>query len=450
MIKRTTLDRQFATAKYGFGKRYKQWQDIEHCVVVEGEVGCGKTTSLIQFVRAHNAFYFSFKNTSGKVALQLFTEALSKKISITQINNWDDAFDAVKEYSKRQTYFVFDDFDYIFNDVDFKKSFSSYYFNKKRMQIFLVLSLKAGSESEKQFLSAEWLTLNYFSIAEIRKRLPSKNGIDIVDIYAMTGGIPALVDEYDNTYSFWDNVKKLCNCQSTFRTFMPNLLSEIFRRTEAYYSILYAIACGYERVSEIANFTGFANNKCDNYLKALIHHRILSYKKDFNEQGLIKGYYRFANSYYKMWFVLIYPNRTRLFSENDEYWETVFRQKFKEISDEQYIAACFRLVENKAAFNATAEQLRRKKRVISTENFHYFFDAFLKDCHNQGLYVKILIDEGFGKKQIEAFNRAISMVHPFYESEMFVFSKVSFSKTAFADANNVEEYHLVPVERLRY
>jgi hypothetical protein len=76
-------------------------------------------------------------------------------------------------------------------------------------------------------------------------------------------------------------------------------LNKHFRKPELYNAILSAIAEGNVRSSQISQAIGEANNKTDKYCRALIDSDFLE-KKD--------GNYSFTNSYFELWYKLLYPN----------------------------------------------------------------------------------------------------------------------------------------------
>lgn len=50
---------------------------------------------------------------------------------------------------------------------------------------------------------------------------------------------------------------------------MDSKMSKSFRTPESYNILLYAMANGYNRISESAAYSGYPKNKCDKYIKAL-------------------------------------------------------------------------------------------------------------------------------------------------------------------------------------
>jgi len=140
------------------------------------------------------------------------------------------------------------------------------------------------------------IDLNYFSIPEVMKLYPALSKLDILGLCAVSGGVPKIQNGYDAQISYEDNLRRMLEPSSAFVSFMPELMTRYFRRPENYHHILCAIAHDNHRVSEIGKFTGYAYNKCDNYLSGLMSCGFVKSDKAISKRGADKTAYRLTNN----------------------------------------------------------------------------------------------------------------------------------------------------------
>lgn len=102
--------------------------------------------------------------------------------------------------------------------------------------------------------------------------LAENKGLDPLDALrtiAITDGIPELVQLFDFQRPFAENLGVLFTQNSTYFRYAESELRRHFRTPETYNILLYGMATGHNRISQLAEFSGFPQNKCDKYLKAL-------------------------------------------------------------------------------------------------------------------------------------------------------------------------------------
>lgn len=96
---------------------------------------------------------------------------------------------------------------------------------------------------------------------------------------------------------------------------MKDKMCECFRTPENYNTLLYAMANGYNRISELSAFSGYPKNKCDKYIKTLCEFGLV--RKEPEKNGH-KKYYP-ANSYIALWYntlLTAVPNADGNFDED--------------------------------------------------------------------------------------------------------------------------------------
>jgi hypothetical protein len=182
------------------------------------------------------------------------------------------------------------------------------------------------------------IKIRYFSIPEVMKLFPKLSKFDALGLSAVSGGIPKILMEYDEQLSFEDNLRHMLQPDSVFVGYMPYLMEKYFRRPEIYNCILCAIAYGNHRISDMGKFTSFAYNKCDNYLAALISAEIVTAEKEKSKNDAERTTYVFTNSYFRLWYLYVYQNRTLLSIGNEELVEHFV----KSITEKEIHAFIFR------------------------------------------------------------------------------------------------------------
>ena len=93
------------------------------------------------------------------------------------------------------------------------------------------------------------------------------------------------------------------DAQEELYRLLSQMLSEQFRIPESYHAILYAIATGKHRLSEIAKHMAVPNNQCKKHLDALIAVGLIEVKEHC---------YSILNSYLDFWHRYFYLNASRL------------------------------------------------------------------------------------------------------------------------------------------
>ena len=141
--------------------------------------------------------------------------------------------------------------------------------------------------------------------------LRNRNSAEII---SLTAGIPALLFEYDPEMPLEANIRSVLRTDSEFYRLAPDWMNSCFRTPESYNTLLYGMAHGCHRISELAAFSGFPKNKCDKYIKTLIKHGLV--QKEIGSNGC--GRYLPANSYLYLWYRVLFsaiPDAGGWFSE---------------------------------------------------------------------------------------------------------------------------------------
>jgi len=98
---------------------------------------------------------------------------------------------------------------------------------------------------------------------------------------------------------------------SPFLRYAPDFLRDEFRSPESYNTLLYDMALGYHRISQLAEFSGYPKNKCDKYLKALTAVGLIEQCQKKDGAGQLRTHYYPAGGYWKVWYRCYFPHQTQ-------------------------------------------------------------------------------------------------------------------------------------------
>ena len=210
-----------------------------------GKSGMGKTLLTWQYVKDHGGLYFSFRNLDA---------ALAPRIFFPDCSNWDAFFQKILETKNRPVIF-FDDMDDR-NDKDI--------FLEKlpllKGSAFVVLIYRRESQIPEKAKTLIMKPLTPPDLCREYKKLEQRDALRII---AMTDGIPALVSLFRLDLSFEENIKNLFVADSLYLRYAEENLRREFRSPESYNTLLYGMAIGRNRISQLAEFSGYPKNMCD-------------------------------------------------------------------------------------------------------------------------------------------------------------------------------------------
>ena len=135
--------------------------------------------------------------------------------------------------------------------------------------------------------------------------------LDALRIIAITNGIPGLVRLFDFQKSFAENLPSLFVHDSAYFRYAESELRRSFRTPETYNILLYGMATGHNRISQLSEFSGFPQNKCDKYLKALDKAGLSETEQRKDTAGHIRTHYYPKGGYWKTWFRYVFPSQGR-------------------------------------------------------------------------------------------------------------------------------------------
>lgn len=240
------------------------------------------------------------------------------------LNTWQAFFDYLTKFiDKNGIVLIFDELPYIYKTNPNFLSILQFFWDEKWKNMNFKLILCGSSISMMQEIALSYsspvygrrtgqIELKPLSYLDFRKLFKDWDEEDIMSAYAVLGGIPRYVEEFDQTKSLFENIKKAFLDRDAFLYKEAKfLLMEEFKDFANYFSILKAIAFGKTTFNEISHFSGVSPNKLFVYLSKMMELNII--RRDIpvtlsKEKSTRAGNYMLHDYFFRCWFRYVYPN----------------------------------------------------------------------------------------------------------------------------------------------
>lgn len=312
-------------------KLYKKTEKQAQFLVLYGRRRVGKTELVKQFFKNKPNLYYLASKGSAKDQLRTATEIITgyfgeEFLGRDAFLEWRALFDYLGKKLKdtgERLVLVFDEFPYL---VESDKALSSYFQygwdeKLKETKVMLVLMGSSIAMMYKHALNhssplyarrtSQWL-LEPFDFAQSKNFFDTGDFEKVFSFYALAGGIPAYLKEFDAQKSILKNIEEKVLTKGSFLYLEPELLlADEFKEPRKYLTILKAVGLGRTKYSELLNSTGFENNILSSYLRTLIDLKIVKREVPITEkspQKSKKGNYSLADSFLSFYFSFVFPN----------------------------------------------------------------------------------------------------------------------------------------------
>ena len=364
-----------------------------------GKSGMGKTSLAQGYLEAYGGQYFSFRNLDVTFAPQIFRPGCKL---------WTEFFAEIGEAKNRPVIF-FDDMDDRNNKEEFLNALPELV-----GKAYVVLIVR--TKMELPFPSTVPMLL-----AENKALEP----LDALRTIVITDGIPELVQLFDFQKSFAENLPSLFVRDSAYFRYAESELRRNFRTPETYNILLYGMATGHNRISELSEFSGFPQNKCDKYLKALDKARLLETEQRKDVAGHIRTHYYPKGGYWKTWFRYVFPSQGRyLGAQEGEALQQFADEIDKTVVAEYFKKVCWNWLEknyHSCYWDGLLKFDDPKQRDVTVNSIRF---DYVQETKDHTIYVKIWGDvrEGFPKEAFQKIEAAATLVRPFYDNIYYLFS----------------------------
>lgn len=303
--------------------------------VLTGRRRVGKTELVKHFLakrQNRKFFYFFIAKKRSNLLLQEFSAILAKQYPIltAEFKTWEQFLKFIFEISRKEKIIaVFDEFQnfkYIDSSVfSILQKYIDQYKDKSKLNLIVIGSIFTLMEKifynskEPLFGRAKHkLLLNPFASNEVRKILldNKKNDfIDLINFYAVFGGIPKYYNDIDNLNIYnknFDIILKtlIFNENGLLKREGFDLVADEFGRNyQTYFSILQSIAVGKTKTSEISNNTGIAVGTLSQYLEKLVfYYKLIDRRMPLLDEKTKKSRYKLNDQFLTFWFRYLYKN----------------------------------------------------------------------------------------------------------------------------------------------
>jgi len=319
----------------------EKWQsNIAQLFIIYGKRRVGKTELIKQFIKDKPAIYFLADKRTAADQLrelgQIVGSRFKDEILIKNgFGDWLEVFSYLKtKTAAKPLVLAIDEYPYLTENDEstsslFQKGWDEYLKNTK---IFLILSGSSVAMMESETLNQSaplfgrrtgQILVEPLNFSQSRKFFPEKNFSDFLNIYAITGGMPAYLKQFEDGGELSEEIKKkIFNKTAFLHNEVEFTLKEELRETKNYLAILRAIALGKRKLSEIVNEVGLDKATANKYLSVLINLRLVEREVPITEDKPDKsrrGLYKISDNFFVFWFQYIFPYKSYLEMDNYDY-----------------------------------------------------------------------------------------------------------------------------------
>lgn len=306
-------------------------------IVLYGRRRVGKTETLREFCKGKPHVFFSCTQTTDRVQLRNFSgrilkEDIPARNYISEFDDWEKAFRAVLDlpYGDRKKLLVIDEFPYMCRG---NRSIPSILQNLwdselRGSNVMIILCGSAMSFMEKELLAEKnplygratgIYKMKEMGFYDAAKFFPNYSDHDKVLAYAVLGGIPHYLRQWNPEFSVSENIQRnILTKGCILYSEVDFLLHQELRETPIYNSIIETVALGSTRLNEISQKSLIEDaSKTSVYLKNLIELGIV--EREFSVDAKVKehansnrGTYRLTDNFFRFWYAFGFSNFSQL------------------------------------------------------------------------------------------------------------------------------------------
>lgn len=306
-------------------------------VVLYGRRRVGKTETLREFCRNKPHVFYSCREISDKLQLRSFSEKLlNEKIPaasyIKEFADWEAALRCITDlpYVDSKKLLIIDEFPYMCKNNESIPSILQNLWDEvfKDENVMIVLCGSAMSFIEKELLAEKnplygratgIYKMESMGFYDAAKFFPNYSDRDKIIAYAVLGGIPHYLAQFNPDLSLDDNIKKnILTKGCALYSEVEFLLRQELRETPLYNSIIEAVALGNTKLNDISTKSLVEDtSKTSVYLKNLIELEII--EREFSVDDGTKerantnrGLYRLTDNFFRFWYAFVFTNYSEL------------------------------------------------------------------------------------------------------------------------------------------
>lgn len=304
-------------------------------IVIYGRRRIGKTETIRQFCENKQHIFYTCVECTDEQQLKSFSaRVLQKGIPAAQyiksFGDWEQAFRSIPEVKNSgKTVLVIDEFPYMVRGNSSIPSILQNLWDEqlKNENIMIILCGSAMSFMEKEVLSEKnplygrargILKMKEMNFYDAIQFVPNYSPVEKIKTYAILGGIPHYLKQFDDNISLAENItKNILTRGSILYSEVEFLLRQELRETSIYNVVIEAIALGNTKLNDIYQKTQIEKTKLSVYLKNLMDLGIIcrefAVDDGVKEQANVqRGLYRVVDNYFRFWYAFVFPNISEL------------------------------------------------------------------------------------------------------------------------------------------
>ena len=304
-------------------------------IVLYGRRRVGKTETLLEFCKDKDHIYFASSEQSDEMQLKAFSQAILQKGHpaaryVQSFASWGEAFASLQDlpWAGRKL-LIIDEFPYMVKSNPTIPSLLQNLWDAKlrHQNITIILCGSYISFMENEILDRDkplygrttailkMLPLNFYEAIQF---FPNYSPEDKIKAYAVLGGIPHYLKQFDSSLSLEENItQQILTRGSILYSEVEFLLHHELRETSNYNTIIQAIAQGHSHLNELNANTRIEKTKLSSYLSNLMDLGIVwrELPVDAPVQNHVKGHrglYRLSDPFFRFWFRYVFPYHSEL------------------------------------------------------------------------------------------------------------------------------------------
>ena len=302
-------------------------------VVIYGRRRVGKTTLITEFIKNKPALYFLATEEVESQNLRRFTDSLADFTGQTHLKSavYTDWLVLLRLFAdhnpNEKKILIIDEFQYLvqtnaaFPSI-LQKAWDELLQNHNIMIILCgsyirMMTTHTLSRSSPLYgRRTAQILLKPLRFTELAGHYTTKTFTELVELYALTSGVPKYLEFFDNNDGTFENIRKhILNTNGFLYEEPIYLLEKEVKEPISYLSIMKAIALGNHKLSQIAGVLELKANVLSPYLATLIDLGLVERRIPATEKHPEKsrrGLYIIKDTFIRFWFLFVYPNKGEL------------------------------------------------------------------------------------------------------------------------------------------
>lgn len=465
-------------------KREKEYRQLSEAyeakenrlIILSGRSGMGKTTLVRQFVQEKEGYYYQAAECSTERQKQLLNlcwdrlyatgKTASEQSAISRIqqtvsrNTYLGIFTEICHRTEGKTLLVIEDFDRIAkNDPGFYCDVDDLLHQESNLMLVLTVSTWSWRETEAKLEPrslvgkiTDRIILPEFRFLEMVKYFKGLSMVEVIQIYALLGGVPGYLKYWNTDQTIQENVIDLfVREEGKLRGEAERYLRSELRELSLYNTVLGSMQEGVVRLNDIHERTGFGRAKISVYMKNLKQLGVVDKCKTFAlkcQDHEKKGMYEITDALVHFWARFILPYKTLLtVLTPEQFYEQIIAPELEAYTAVYFERMCVRYLGLMKEYK-NSDILNGRSGAWYGEEGRIPMVMEDKEGHILLMYTK-WSREPFTRKDLERNLRYLVRcdVDP---DQYYIFAKSGFDAELRQKAQRVKNMHLVDFSNMKY